>query len=187
MGEGESGWGRSPRCGFGIHFILPRVRGPFRGRPLTEEIGPKDGGLSRAPTPMPLLHSIFSLLFLSEADLPLSHWEMVGRSTHPSAFQNMEAQKGEPREEVIIGVGRVRSGSHAPYPFLGPLFINTGEALAGRWWACLPTPQASLSKGATRLWEMQKIGLALLSIRGNQCSIFPPEAFYKGQRRIWHL
>lgn len=154
---------------------------------MTEGIGPKDGVLSRAPTPTLFLHSILSLLFLSEADLPLSHWEMVGRSTRPSAFQNMEAQKAEPREEVIIGVGRVRSGSHVPHPFLSPLFINTGGALAGRWWACLPSPQAPLSKGATRLWEMWKTGLALLSIRGNQCSIFAPEAFYKGQRRIWHL
>lgn len=59
-----------------------------------------------------------------------------------------------------------------------------GGALAGRWWACLPIPQAPLSKGATRPWEMQKLGLTLLSIWGNHCSIFPPERFYKGQKGI---
>lgn len=92
-------------------------------------------------------------LFPSEADLPPSCWEMVGRSTHPTALENI-AKGGSPRsesrgEKPSAEVGTMRSGSHG-LGLLSSALVRVW--LRDRWWACLPTPQAPLSKGAALLW-----------------------------------
>lgn len=70
-------------------------------------------------------------------------------------------------------------------PSLGPLFISTGEGLAGEWWTCLPTTQVPLGKGATLLWEVQKTGLTFCL--GQSLLHLSAEEVHEGQRRMCHL
>lgn len=110
------------------------------------------------------LHS-FSLLS-SEANLLLSHWEMVGKSTHPIALQNT-AREGGPGVRAKGGNNHWGWQCEVQQPCPSSLHEpSVRQHWRGSGWKMvgLPTPQAPLSKGATLLWEMQKTGLTLLSI-----------------------
>lgn len=63
---------------------------------------------------------------------PVGKW-LVGVPSNRLAEYSKEGRprSESPRKKESVGVGNVRSGSRGPHPFLGPLFISTGEGLAG--------------------------------------------------------
>lgn len=92
---------------------------------------------------------------------PVEQW-LVGVPSNCLAEYSKEGRprSESPRKKQLVGAGNVRSGSHGPHFFLGPLF-NPSEGLARGWWACLLIPQGPSLQGgnSARLGYIQKTGL----------------------------